>query len=313
MKSKNKVKVLVPEVEEQSNSSADEFEDSDEELQEAFAKGELKPGLNAIVPLVKKTSVNNVNGLKSKLQQIKLNAEWIERLDSVNGPASLPENVTQEYGDLKLKINRKGFVSSEELSDAAQHDFKRELCFYQQAQAAVLECIPKLHKLKVKTKRPEDYFAEMVKSDEHMKRMRTKLIAKQSAIERSEKARRLRQEKKMGKEVQKEILMKRQKEKKQLMENVKKFKKGEESLDFLNEPQKQQQKKNSKKLTKKAKYKNERFGYGGVKKRGKYNTADSAADISGFRAKKHASKGKVKAKPNRPGKQRRRQMKSRKR
>ena len=30
---------------------------------------------------------------------------------------------------------------------------------------------PKLHKLGIPTKRPEDYFAEMVKTDEHMQRV----------------------------------------------------------------------------------------------------------------------------------------------
>lgn len=34
--------------------------DSDEELQLAFERGELKPGLNAIIPFVKKDATNNV-------------------------------------------------------------------------------------------------------------------------------------------------------------------------------------------------------------------------------------------------------------
>lgn len=36
------------------------------------------------------------------------------------------------------------------------------------AQAAVLVAIPKLHELDIPTKRPNDYFAEMIKSDAHM-------------------------------------------------------------------------------------------------------------------------------------------------
>ena len=42
---------------------------------------------------------------------------------------------------------------------------------HRQAQAAVLEGIPRLHKLNIPTKRPDDYFAEMVKTDEHMKKV----------------------------------------------------------------------------------------------------------------------------------------------
>ncbi|RWS03344.1 hypothetical protein B4U79_08978 [Dinothrombium tinctorium] len=308
MKAK-KLKASVPEFVETDASeddANDSSEDEDRQLQKAFEKGELKPGLNAIVPLVKKDFVNNVKALKSKLEQIKLKYDWVETLDIVNAPVDTTPDVKQQYGDLKLKINKKGFVADEEKEDKAQHDFKREILFYQQAQAAVLECIPRLQKLKIPTKRPEDYFAEMVKSDEHMQRIRTKLIAKQTAIERSEKARRLRQEKKMGKQIQREVLQKRQQEKKELMEKVKKFRKGETTLDFLNEPKKTSKPK--KKLTKKAKYKNEKFGYGGVKKRSKYNTASSAADISGFRVHKHASKPKIKK--QRPGKRRRQQMRS---
>lgn len=47
-------------------------------------------------------------------------------------------------------------------------DFAREMIFYRLGQAAVLEAIPKLQKLDIPTKRPNDYFAEMAKSDEHM-------------------------------------------------------------------------------------------------------------------------------------------------
>jgi rRNA-processing protein EBP2 len=53
----------------------------------------------------------------------------------------------------------------------AYDELKHESVFYRQAQDAVLECIPKLHALGVKTKRPEDYFAEMAKTNEHMQKV----------------------------------------------------------------------------------------------------------------------------------------------
>lgn len=43
---------------------------------------------------------------------------------------------------------------------------------YKQAQLAVMEAIPKLHKLGVATQRPADYYAEMAKSDDHMKKVK---------------------------------------------------------------------------------------------------------------------------------------------
>jgi len=42
---------------------------------------------------------------------------------------------------------------------------------HRQAQAAVFEGITRLRQLNIPTKRPDDYFAEMVKSDEHMKKV----------------------------------------------------------------------------------------------------------------------------------------------
>lgn len=42
---------------------------------------------------------------------------------------------------------------------------------YRQAQVAAKEALEKLRKLGVPTERPEDYFAEMVKSDAHMQKV----------------------------------------------------------------------------------------------------------------------------------------------
>ena len=42
---------------------------------------------------------------------------------------------------------------------------------YKQAQMAVAEALPKLRKLGVPIERPSDYFAEMVKTDDHMQKV----------------------------------------------------------------------------------------------------------------------------------------------
>ena len=55
--------------------------------------------------------------------------------------------------------------------DLALNDFRRETTFHRQAQAAVLVGIPRLREQGVKTKRPDDYFAEMAKSDQHMQKV----------------------------------------------------------------------------------------------------------------------------------------------
>lgn len=46
---------------------------------------------------------------------------------------------------------------------------------YRQAQATVLDALPKLQRLQIPTKRPEDYFAEMAKTDQHMQKVRSSL------------------------------------------------------------------------------------------------------------------------------------------
>lgn len=50
-------------------------------------------------------------------------------------------------------------------------EFKRESLFYRQAQSAVLEGLARLKAMNIPTKRPDDYFAEMAKSDAHMKKV----------------------------------------------------------------------------------------------------------------------------------------------
>lgn len=47
---------------------------------------------------------------------------------------------------------------------------------YRQAQATVLEALPLLNRLGVATKRPDDYFAEMAKTDQHMQKVSTSVV-----------------------------------------------------------------------------------------------------------------------------------------
>jgi len=61
------------------------------QLQEAFAAGLIKPGLNTILAPKDSTKpkTNNVEGLKQKLEEMQQKLPWIERLDMVNKPAPL--------------------------------------------------------------------------------------------------------------------------------------------------------------------------------------------------------------------------------
>lgn len=260
-----------------------------------------------------KRAVNNVNGLKQCLAEFKRDLEWIERLDVTLGPVpeiSGPQSTTQNKD--------KKAVDPED-------DFQREMSFYRQAQAAVLAVLPRLHQLKIPTKRPTDYFAEMAKSDQQMQKIRQKLQVKQAAMEKSEKAKQLRALRKYGKKVQTEVLQKRQREKTHMMNTIKKYQKGfSDKLDFLEGTQKpgaratkegakgQQMRKGP---NAKRRYKNQKFGFGGKKKGSKWNTRESYDDVSSFRAKTAHGKGLKrpgkKGSNKRPGKRTREKMKSR--
>ncbi|KAB0795369.1 hypothetical protein PPYR_12208 [Photinus pyralis] len=288
-----------------SESSDSESDSSEAELQEAFAKGLLKPGLN-IVENAPRKFVNDEASLKQKLLEFQLKLPWIERLDSTNDPAPLaPEMAAQileqEEKQKSLRSNNKKLPQIAIENDPVLNDFKREMIFYRQAQAAVLSSIPKLKALKIQTKRPDDYFAEMAKSDEHMQKIRQNLMQKQLGKERSEKIKQLRLQHKEGKALQTQTKLERLKEKKQILDRVKKMRKGaEKNFDFLN--QDDSKKKGGKKALDKRKVRNERFGYGGKKRGSKMNTKESSADFGNHRGKGKAS---------RPGKNRRNNVKNR--
>ncbi|XP_076026317.1 putative rRNA-processing protein EBP2 [Genypterus blacodes] len=315
---------LVEEEEEEaqlgSESEEEHSEMSDGELQEAFAKGLLKPGMNVLVDERKKFT-NNTEGLKQCLANFRKQLPWVERLDLTNPPAE--DVLTKAEGALAAPANK---------DVNADDDFQREMFFYRQAQATVLQALPLLGKLGISTKRPEDYFAEMAKSDQQMQKIRKKLISKQAILERSEKAKKLREQRKFGKKVQIEVLQKRQKEKKAMMSAVKKYQKGmTDKLDFLEGDKKPapgssqvankagNKAANKKGPNSKRKFKDQKFGFGGKKSGKKWNTKESFNDVSSFRAKmahgkgggKGGKKGKGGNQNKRPGKSVRKKMKGR--
>merc|ERR1711997_781059 len=100
----------------------------------------------------------------------------------------------------KLLKNTKHSVALAD--DPVHNDYKREMLFYRQGQATVIESLARLKNMGIPSKRPDDYFAQMMKSDDHMQKIRTKLAQKQDEEERISKIRKLRELKKFGKKVQ---------------------------------------------------------------------------------------------------------------
>ena len=134
--------------------------------------------------------------------------------------------------------------------------------------------------MNIRTKRPDDYFAQMAKTDEHMNKIRAKLLSKEQGQERAEKVSKLRELKKYGKKVQIEVQQKRQKEKKDMMDEMKKIRKGQGgNMDFLEGSGKG----DNRGVAGKRQAKDKKFGFGGKKRNIKKNDKKSADDVSSFR------------------------------
>lgn len=73
---------------------------------------------------------------------------------------------------------------------------------YNNALQAVRTAQAKLDELGIPHQRPDDYFAEMVKTDAHMARVKSKLIKQQTDAKEAEERRKARDNKKFGKQFQ---------------------------------------------------------------------------------------------------------------
>lgn len=99
-------------------------------------------------------------------------------------------------------------------------DLTRELAFYKQSLDAVREARALLKKEGVPFTRPTDYFAEMVKSDEHMGKIKQKMTDEASNKKAAAEARKQRDLKKFGKQVQIAKLQERDKAKRETLDKI---------------------------------------------------------------------------------------------
>ena len=249
-----------------------------------------------------------------------------ERLEDISRVESLPWTETLVCTSSDRAVAEAALV---------HNDIERELVFYNQAFAAVTESAERFDEAGTKWRRPADYFAEMVKSDKHMKRVKDKLLYEKKLGEEQEERRKQREAKKYAKQVQAEKLKERAQAKNKQIDNLKEWRKQREKNDYSELDKEDYEEamanafKKPKQLagtrifsgTKKSKARQARdnkFGFGGRKKIQKQNDAKSAADDSGWsqgRFGKYApGKGKGKKKKGsagvRPGKARRQQMRN---
>ena len=99
-------------------------------------------------------------------------------------------------------------------------DLSRELAFYKQSLDAVKKARELLRTQGVPFSRPTDFFAEMVKSDEHMGRIKDKLIGEASRKKAAVDARKQRDLRKFGKQVQVARLQERDRLKRDTLDRI---------------------------------------------------------------------------------------------
>ncbi|KAF1944751.1 Ebp2-domain-containing protein [Clathrospora elynae] len=207
-----------------------------------------------------------------------------------------------------------------EIADV-EDDLTRELAFYKQSLSSVKDARGKLKKEGVSFSRPADYFAEMVKSDEHMGRIKKKLIDTAAGKKAAAEARKQRDLKKFGKQVQVAKLQERSKEKRDTIEKINTLKRKRQGADITttneedlfdvaattDEPKSERRGRKSdgdgKAFNNKRQKKDQKFGFGGKKRHAKSNDAQSSADTRDFSARK--MKGKPGGASKRPGKDKR--------
>ncbi|KAL6131903.1 hypothetical protein ACLB2K_070276 [Fragaria x ananassa] len=111
-------------------------------------------------------------------------------------------------------------------------DLTRELAFYTQALNGTRMAFEKLQGMGLPFLRPEDYYAEMVKSDSHMEKVKSRLLVEKKNMEEAEERRKAREAKKLSKEIQNQKLKERAKQKKESIESVKKWRKQRQQSGF---------------------------------------------------------------------------------
>ena len=213
-------------------------------------------------------------------------------------PVKNSQAVSKRLEDIKLDlpfVETLCVVAEEELDvPDVEDDLRRELEFYNQALRAVKRGRSQLDEAGVVHMRPIDYFAEMVKSDEHMGRVKQQLLFEKQKMEAFEKRKQQKEYKKYAKQVQAE---------KQKQKAEKKRKSKDIAEEFKSKPSGNVRKPST--VSRKRSAIDKKFGFGGKKKGKKRNDAQSTNDTSGFSVKKNKAAFPGMRSKHRPGKSKR--------
>ena len=156
-------------------------------------------------------TINNKEGLLAVLRRFALDVT----------PGSVPFAFHQSVVSSK---------PTEESIPAVDDDLQRELAFMNQALEAARKARTLLRKEGVPFTRPTDYFAETLRSDETMEKVKDKMIEEATAKKASAEARKLRDLKKFGKQVQVAKQQERAKQKRETLDKINLLKKSKQTI-----------------------------------------------------------------------------------
>ncbi|KAG8376514.1 hypothetical protein BUALT_Bualt09G0071300 [Buddleja alternifolia] len=281
-----------------------EMEDDDPIVSESESESEEDEDVKLNEP--SKTAINNKAGLLDK-----------------HGDISWPENIDWIH---KLSID----IEQEQEVDV-NDDLTRELAFYTQALEGAREALLKFQSMGLPFLRPSDYYAEMVKSDTHMEKVKGRLLAEKKRTEEADERRKSRENKKLAKEIQVQKQRERAKQKKDEIESVKNWRKQRKQSGFAADDKdadfslafeegKSFERSNKKRpgvgpgdrsggkakfggggggkgkkgFDKKRERRDSKFGFGGRKGLKKQNTAETTNDFRAFNKNKFSSNKKQK-------------------
>ncbi|KAK4033840.1 eukaryotic rRNA processing protein EBP2-domain-containing protein [Parachaetomium inaequale] len=262
----------------------DELSAEDEEDEEQIAAGTR----------VRQT-INNKEGLLAALRRFALDTN----------PKTVPFAFHQSVVSSK---------NTEDSIPSIDDDLQRELAFMNQSLEAARQARALLRKEGVPFTRPSDFFAETLRTDETMQKVKAKLVEEATAKKASAEARKQRDLKKFGKQVQVQKQQERAKQKRDTLEKINLLKKkrqdggsaalGATEADDLFDVAVDNELKsagNSKKRSAggdsrgppnaKRQKKDAKYGFGGKKRHAKSGDAMSSGDMSGFSAKRMKSGG----------------------
>ncbi|TLS25135.1 hypothetical protein PpBr36_07037 [Pyricularia pennisetigena] len=296
-----------------------EEDDEDEDIPMSDLEDLPEDDKSDLVPHQRLT-INNTTALLAALKRI-----------------ALPTDGTVPFATHMCVTPAPGTAPTEASIPDVSDDLARELALYKQSLDAAKRARQLLRAEGVPFTRPGDYFAEMVKPDEHMEKVKAKLVEDATAKKAAAEARKLRDLKKFGKQVQVAKLQERAKAKKDTLEKIKDLKRkrqeggssalGEREADIFDVAVENELKKpsggkrnsafgdrNRDEPNRKRQKKNDKYGFGGKKKYSKSGDAMSSGDLGGFSVSRMKGKGGKGAKSApRPGKSKRVAMASKRR